>query len=45
MFMISALKEQLQKELEYTLQNLIVKAGEFQKYNLHVRTIKKNDMQ
>ena len=33
-FMISASNEQLQQELEYTLLNLIVTAGEFQKCNL-----------
>ena len=37
--MISGLKEQLQQQLEYTLLNLIVTAGEFQKYNLDVRTL------
>ena len=35
--MISGSNEQLQQELEYTL--LIVTAGEFQKYNLNVRTL------
>ena len=38
-FMISASNEQLQQQLEYTLKNLIVTAGEFQKYNLDVRTL------
>ena len=37
-FMISASNEQIQQELEYTLLNLIVTAGEFKKYNLDVRT-------
>ena len=41
-FMISGSNEQLQQELEYTLQNLIVTTGEFQKCNL---TLWKNDMQ
>ena len=35
--MLSGSKEQLQQELEYTLLNLIVTAGEFQKCNLDVR--------
>ena len=35
-FMISGLNEQLQQQLEYTL---IVTAGEFQKFNLDVRTL------
>ena len=39
MFMISRSNEQLQQELEYTLLNLIVTAGEFQKCNLDVRTL------
>ena len=39
-FMILGSNEQLQQELEYTLQ--IVTAGEFQKCNLDVR---KNNMQ
>ena len=34
MFMISGPNEQLQQQLEYTLQNLIVTASEFQKCNL-----------
>ena len=37
--MISGLNEQLQQQLEYTIQNLIVTAGEFQKCNLDVRTL------
>ena len=37
--MISGSKEQLQQQMEYTLQNLIVIAGEFQKCNLDVRTL------
>ena len=41
-FMISASNEQLQQQLEY---NLIVTAGEFQKFNLDVRTLLKNDIQ
>ena len=36
--MISATKEQLQQQLDYTL-HLIVTAGEFQKFNLDVRTL------
>ena len=35
--MISSSKEQLQQELEYTLQTLIVTADEFQKCNLDFR--------
>ena len=38
-FMISASNEQLQQQLEYTLLSLIVTVGEFQKRNLHVRTL------
>ena len=38
-FYVLGLNEQLQQELEYTLQNLIVTAGEFQKCNLDVRTL------
>ena len=41
--MISGSNQQLQQQLEYTL--LIVTAGEFQKCNLDVRTLSKNDMQ
>ena len=37
--MISGSNEQLQQELEYTLQILIVTASEFQKCNLDVRTL------
>ena len=37
-FMISDSNEQVQQQLEYTLLNLIVTAGEFQKWNLEVRT-------
>ena len=43
--MISGSNQQLQQQLEYTLLNLIVTAGESQKYYLDVRTIYKNDMQ
>ena len=43
--MIPGSNEQLQQQLEYTLLNLIVTAGEFQKCNLDVRTLYKNDMQ
>ena len=35
-FMISGSNEQLQQQLEYTLLNLIVTAGEFQKCYLDV---------
>ena len=38
-FMISRSNEQLQQELEYTLLNLIVTAGEFQKCSLDMRTL------
>ena len=38
-FMISGLNEQLQQQLEYTLLNLILTAGEFQKCNLDARTL------
>ena len=41
--MISGSNEQLHQQLEYT--QLIVTAGEFQKCNLDVRTLYKNDMQ
>ncbi len=41
-FMISGSNEKQQTELEYTL---IVTAGEFQKCNLDVTTLLKNDMQ
>ena len=37
-FMISGSNEKLQKQLEYTLLNLIVTAGKFQKFNLDVMT-------
>ena len=40
--MILNSREQLQQLLEYTLQSLIVTAGEFQKCNLK---FKKNEMQ
>ena len=40
-FMISTSNKQLQQELEY----ILLKPGEFQKYNLDVRTLSKNDMQ
>ena len=42
--MISGSNEQLQQELEYTLQKPVT-AGEFQKCNLDVTTLKKNDIQ
>ena len=42
--MIPGSNKQLQKELQYTLLK-IVTAGDFQKCNLDVRTISKNDMQ
>ena len=40
-FMILGSNEQLQQELEYTL----LKPGEFQKCNLDVRKLEKNNMQ
>ena len=43
--MISGSNEQLQQQLEYTLLKPILTAGEFQKCNLDVRTLKKTDMQ
>ena len=44
-FMISGSNGQLQQQLEYTYLNRIFTAGEFQKCNLAVRTLSKNDMQ
>ena len=43
--MISDSNEQLHQEFEYTLQKPDYTAGEFQKCNLDVRALLKNDMQ
>ena len=44
-FMISALNEQLQQQLEYTLLKPDFHSWWISKCNLDVKTLKKNDMQ